>query len=350
LNHLQKLHHPPRGTNYGFYPLRKKEEYSTTGNNESFLENDIETAKYGTYPSALSLCESLIAFEEGVCGLKNTIHKSRIPWPLFGNSSNIEIQNNLNLSPHPTFFSSTLPSLLDRYYNNSTSLQYNFMTNNASLDASSWIRAIFPYRRGAFLATLSHGTGSVAGSLIEKEGFRRAACRKLPGCPETLIASIGGDKIIADNIASSPQRTFSARGTISMHPKHVIPETTCCTCLYPFLGHACQCNMCGFGVYLGEAQKAARFAYNRALGSGRGVRIGSLVDLGHVKAATTCPCACGCGQSFVDHGGLWHTIQGYDTLLVRDESLPATRVREWAVADPLRVDVITIAEIIASNV
>ena len=107
--------------------------------------------------------------------------------------------------------------------------------------------------------------------------------------------------------------------------------------------------MAGFGVYLAEARKAAHFAYNRASGGGCGARVAAVVDLGHVKVAGTCPCACGCGQAYVDHAGCWYAAQGYDALFVRDASLPATRSREWAVADPLRVDVVAVARIEAGG-
>jgi hypothetical protein len=79
-----------------------------------------------------------------------------------------------------------------------------------------------------------------------------------------------------------------------------------------------------------------------------GGRLTACVDLGHVKVACDCPCPCGCGKGFVDHPGLWYTAQGYDSLYVRDASLPATRYREWAVADPLRCDVVRLTYVAAA--
>ena len=61
------------------------------------------------------------------------------------------------------------------------------------------------------------------------------------------------------------------------------------------------------------------------------------VDLGNMKTAHREPCPHGCGKDFVDHGGAWYAWDGYDSLFVPDNSMPATRVKEWCVADPHRI-------------
>jgi hypothetical protein len=109
----------------------------------------------------------------------------------------------------------------------------------------------------------------------------------------------------------------------------------------------CDCQMEGFGVYLADFKKAATFATKRAVfDAAHGGVVGAVVvvevDLGHVKLGTRTPCPCGCGQDYVDHPGSWYARGGYDSLYLRDGSMPATRVREWCVADPGRCRVVRV--------
>lgn len=107
-------------------------------------------------------------------------------------------------------------------------------------------------------------------------------------------------------------------------------------------------------MYLGGPAKARHYAVRRAVDDPR--KLGAIVavaaDLGFVKVATPDPCPCGrcasrtpdgAGMRFVDHFGFWYSRCGYDTLYVRDGSLPATTTREWAVADPWRCRVVGVA-------
>ena len=66
------------------------------------------------------------------------------------------------------------------------------------------------------------------------------------------------------------------------------------------------------------------------------------VDLGYCKIANrvSCPHPHNCAKLYVDHGGFWNVREGFDSLLVPDNSLPATRVAEWCVADADRVRVV----------
>ena len=103
--------------------------------------------------------------------------------------------------------------------------------------------------------------------------------------------------------------------------------------------------MLGFGVYFAERSKAEEFArrkasWDEATGSRVGAVLVCRIDLGYCKLARGVPCQCGCAKKFVDHLGLWYAQQGYDSICVPDDSLPATKHVEWCVADPQRITVV----------
>ena len=109
--------------------------------------------------------------------------------------------------------------------------------------------------------------------------------------------------------------------------------------------------MLGLGVYVGEADKADEFAMKRSTWDAKrstlvGARVGLLIDVGHIKVGRKEACPCSCGKAFVDHPGLFYSVQGCDTLFLRDNSLPATRYREWSIADPARCTVLESVEVL----
>jgi hypothetical protein len=111
-----------------------------------------------------------------------------------------------------------------------------------------------------------------------------------------------------------------------------VPEKVCC-CL----------GMMGRGVYLSDFSKACsnsgRASFYQGAGSQRGRVLMCSVDLGRCKINTDpAECSCGCRTPFVDHGGLWHKEEGYNSVKV----LPGKPVKraEWCVADPARVRVL----------
>lgn len=116
----------------------------------------------------------------------------------------------------------------------------------------------------------------------------------------------------------------------------------------PSLSHTdhvrCHCQMLGMGVYFAEHEKAVQFARRRAAWDDEeGKRVGAVlhcrIDLGYCKHAQRKPCPCGCGKPFVDHPGAWYSSEGYDSLFVPNNSMPATRVAEWCVADAARITI-----------
>ena len=161
--------------------------------------------------------------------------------------------------------------------------------------SSPWAASLFPARHGHAVVTLFHGTSTDTAAALVKDGFRRPLCRLLPRC---ALA-------------------------------------------------ACDCQMEGFAVYFAGRAKATEYALRRAAVSGARVAalIAVSVDLGRLALARRRPCPCGCGRLFLDHAGSWYTRHGADALYVRDGSMPATRVREWAVADPARCSVLRVEEV-----
>jgi hypothetical protein len=168
--------------------------------------------------------------------------------------------------------------------------------------SSSWCPFVFPHRVNAFKSLLFHGTSTILANTVQREHFRRPGCRLKPLC-----------------ISSE--------------------------------GRSCDCQMEGFGIYLAEESKAQQFAIKKSVyGPARKALIGASlvvqVDLGHVKVATSELCHCGCRKAYDDHQGHWYSQQGYDTLFLREDSLPASRYREWAIADPLRCSVARVNEVV----
>ena len=174
-----------------------------------------------------------------------------------------------------------------------------------------WVPHLFPRRRGWHIARLWHGTSLTGAASILSTGFRRATCRRLPACE---------------------------RG-------------------------ACDDQMLGFGVYLGEVDKARVFATRHAVWGGEGERVGARgalvavdVDLGYIKRAAG-PCPCGArtcpARIGVDHWGSWYEREGFDSLYVagaaQGGSGEATNVHEWAVADPARTVAIATEELIVHS-
>jgi len=110
----------------------------------------------------------------------------------------------------------------------------------------------------------------------------------------------------------------------------------------------------GFGVYFGKKDKALKFATRRAeYDAVKGCSMGALivvdVDLGWCKQAETEPCPCGCGMKYVDHLGSWYARDGYDSLYVTDNSMPASATAEWCVADPSRVRIVAVEEVVTAG-
>lgn len=107
---------------------------------------------------------------------------------------------------------------------------------------------------------------------------------------------------------------------------------------------ACQCGMLGYGVYLGDADKAASNA-GRAAGAvqacdaSTGALVGAVIEC-HVNLGRTCvadphaACACQCRRPGVDHGGVWQ--RHADSVFLAGGG-PAAKRSEWCVADPRRV-------------
>ena len=100
--------------------------------------------------------------------------------------------------------------------------------------------------------------------------------------------------------------------------------------------------MMGFGVYFAERRKALEFSLKKAhrlpwKTSPCGALIVCQVDLGHMKTARRLPCPHGCGKNYVDHPGAWYNHEGFDSIFVPDNSLPACLEKEWCVADPARI-------------
>jgi hypothetical protein len=157
----------------------------------------------------------------------------------------------------------------------------------------SWCPYLFPARRGVHRVLLCHGTSIGLARLLARDGFRRPVCRLKANCKT---------------------------------------------------GH-CECQMEGFGVYFAERTKADGFAIRRA--ERVGCRLDVLVDLGCMKVATPDPCPCGCGKLYVDHYGAFYSRDGFDSLYVRDDSLPATRFMEWCVPDPGRCEIVNVSEVTA---
>lgn len=230
-------------------------------------------------------------------------------------------------------------------------------------------------------------------------------------CPESSAQAAGADEAAARHVAANPTRGFGCEnvradssGVFSKGETRdaslyaTLPGS--CSCHLPLVGHACQCQMAGLGCYFAEdVGKADRYAIKRstllaaddpllvaarsakaaaaaepaAASAGAGVakpaapsagaarpkaaaaptevvaggRITACVDIGNVKVAGSCPCPCGCGKPYVDHPGFWFGCQGYDSLYTRDRSVPATKFCEWAIADPLRADVLRLTLVAA---
>jgi hypothetical protein len=166
----------------------------------------------------------------------------------------------------------------------------------ASEFAASPAAQRFPARCGAHYMIAFHGTSEELANRIALSGIARPLCRQVVAC------SMG----------------------------------------------QCDCEMEGYGVYLADHEKAAHYASRRANfdKNKRGGVIAFLVDIGHCKVGLPEPCKCGCVEwkgrgnpnpvMYLDHAGRWYTNEGFDTLYLRDNSMPATRAREWCVADPAR--------------
>lgn len=163
-----------------------------------------------------------------------------------------------------------------------------------------WVPSMFPHRWGYHKTVGYHGTSVIMGKKILETGFYRAQCRQREACKD---------------------------------------------------GH-CDCNMGGFGCYFGgDRNKADYYALRRAVydsekNTHTGATVLSVIDLGNVHVARRIPCSCGCGTNYVDHWGSWYNLKGYDSLYTRDNSAGAVIDREWAIADPLRVQVHSIVKIL----
>jgi len=110
----------------------------------------------------------------------------------------------------------------------------------------------------------------------------------------------------------------------------------------------------GFGVYFGRHAKAMKFATRRAeYDEARGCSIGAIivadVDLGYCKHATDEPCPCGCGMKYVDHLGSWYSRDGFNSLYVADGSMPASATAEWCIADPTRINIVDVVEVVTAS-
>ena len=99
----------------------------------------------------------------------------------------------------------------------------------------------------------------------------------------------------------------------------------------------CRCGMMGQCLYFAMYDKAVKFAnedahWNKRREGDKAV-VRALVRMGKWTTATSKPCQC-CGQPFVDHKGTWYTDHHYDTLYLKEHSLPAARRPEWATRTP----------------
>jgi len=165
-----------------------------------------------------------------------------------------------------------------------------------------WIPQLFPRRNGndSHIVELFHGTSLAMASAIAGRGFHRVQCRLTGACAERP---------------------------------------------------SCQCNLLGSGVYLSDRAKAEHISLQFGVfDAKRNATVAAVirvrVDLGLLKvAAAHPPCSCGCGMPFADHHGVFHTVQGFDSLFVRDNSFGAVQQREWIVADPTRCFVIGVEEV-----
>lgn len=106
-------------------------------------------------------------------------------------------------------------------------------------------------------------------------------------------------------------------------------------------------------MYFGRKDKAMKFATRRAeFDKERGCNVGAVivadVDLGYCKPALPEPCPCGCGLKYVDHLGSWYSRDGYDALYVSDDSMPASATAEWCVADPARISIVRVEEVVTA--
>ena len=95
----------------------------------------------------------------------------------------------------------------------------------------------------------------------------------------------------------------------------------------------CQCGMMGQCIYFALYDKATKFAgedanWNKRLDGDKAV-MRVLVDLGRWTTATPIPCSC-CEKPYVDHKGNWYKKYRYDTIYIKEKSLPAARRPEWA--------------------
>lgn len=96
----------------------------------------------------------------------------------------------------------------------------------------------------------------------------------------------------------------------------------------------CQCGMMGQCVYFAMYDKATKFAGEDAFwkkrmdGDKAVLRV--LVNLGKWTTATPKKCTC-CDKPYVDHQGTWYRDYHYDTIYLKENSLPAVRRPEWAV-------------------
>lgn len=105
-------------------------------------------------------------------------------------------------------------------------------------------------------------------------------------------------------------------------------------------GSGCRCHMMGRCLYFSGFEKALRHARKTSFGSlrKRGAVLRVTIDTLRCKIATNNLCPCSCKKPYVDHAGSW--MGEYDSMFIRDRSLPAARVSEWCVKNPYQVRIL----------